>query len=130
MKSYSEKLRAFSAAHLCGRVTAAGASFRYVLCGAGERTLVLLNGGMNTLEMWMDYVDDLARDSRVLLFDYPRELKTNQAQAAGMHALFETLGIQKPIFVGASDGGIPTLDGQGQTRFPAAKSQRWTSSSS
>ena len=106
MKSYSEKLRAFSAAHPCGRVTAAGASFRYVLCGAGERTLVLLNGGMNTLEMWMDYVDDLARDSRVLLFDYPRELKTNQAQAAGMHALFERLGIQKPIFVGASDGGM------------------------
>ena len=85
---------------------------------------------MNTLGMWMDYVDDLARDSRVLLFDYPRELKTNQAQAAGMHTLFERLGIQKPIFVGASDGGIPTLDGQGQTRFPAAKSQRWTSSSS
>ena len=106
MKSYSEKLRAFSAAHPCGRVTAAGASFRYVLCGVGERTLVLLNGGMNTLEMWMDYVDDLARDSRVLLFDYPRELKTNQAQAAGMLALFETLGIQKPIFVGASDGGM------------------------
>ena len=79
MKSYSEKLRAFSTAHPCGRVTAAGASFRYVLFGAGERTLVLLNGGMNTLEMWMDYVDDLARDSRVLLFDYPRELKTNQA---------------------------------------------------
>ena len=45
MKSYSEKLRAFSAAHPCGRVTASGASFRYVLCGAGERTLVLLNGG-------------------------------------------------------------------------------------
>ncbi len=45
MKSYSEKLRAFSAAHPCGRVTAAGASFHYVLCGAGERTLVLLNGG-------------------------------------------------------------------------------------
>lgn len=61
---------------------------------------------MNTLEMWMDYVDDLARDSRVLLFDYPRELKTNQAQAAGTHALFERLGIQKPIFVGASDGGM------------------------
>ena len=61
---------------------------------------------MNTLEMWMDYVDDLARDSRVLLFDYPRELKTNQAQAAGTHTLFERLGIQKPIFVGASDGGM------------------------
>lgn len=54
----------------------------------------------------MDYVDDLARDSRVLLFDDPRELKTNQAQAAGMLALFERLGIQKPIFVGASDGGM------------------------
>ena len=74
--------------------------------GRGSGRWSCSTGGMNTLEMWMDYVDDLARDSRVLLFDYPRELKTNQAQAAGMHALFERLGIQKPIFVGASDGGM------------------------
>ena len=61
--------------------------------GPGIRTLVFLNGGMNTLEMWMDYVDALADTGRVLLFDYPQQLRTNQALVAGMHAFFRALGI-------------------------------------
>ena len=81
--------------------------YRYVLSGRADgRTLVLLNGGMNTLEMWMDYVDPLAEDCRVLLFDYPQELRTNQELVVGMHAFFQALGIEAPIFVGASDGGM------------------------
>ena len=31
---------------------------------------------------------------------------TDQALVAGMHAFFQTLGIEKPVFVGASDGGM------------------------
>ena len=46
---------------------------------------------MNTLEMWMDYVDALADTGRVLLFDYPQQLRTNQALVAGMHAFFAAL---------------------------------------
>ena len=104
---YSEKLKLFTAAHPCETITVAGAQFRYLLCGGdSEKTLVFLNGGMNTLEMWMDYVDDLAKDYRVLLFDYPQELPTNQALVTGMHAFFQKLAISAPIFVGASDGGM------------------------
>ena len=104
---YSEKLKSFEAAHPCAFMTVEGADFRYVLSGKGNaRTLVLLNGGMNTLEMWMDYVDELSQDNQVLLFDYPRQLATNQALVGGMHAFFQKLGIQRPIFVGASDGGM------------------------
>ena len=84
-----------------------GARFRYILCGKEEgKTLVLLNGGMNTLEMWMDYVDDLSQENRVLLFDYPQELRTNQELVVGMHSFFRKLGVREPIFVGASDGGM------------------------
>ena len=61
---------------------------------------------MNTLEMWMDYVDALADTGRVLLFDYPQQLRTNQALVAGMHAFFAALGVREPVFVGASDGGM------------------------
>lgn len=104
---YSEKLPRFTAAHPCETMTVDGARFRYVLSGREDgKTLVFLNGGMNTLEMWMDYVEPLARDCRVLLFDYPQELRTNQAQVAGMHAFFRKLGVREPIFVGASDGGM------------------------
>ena len=104
---FSEKLKDFAAAHPCKTVTVDGALFRYVLSGKTDgRTLVLLNGGMNTLEMWMDYVDLLSEDHRVLLFDYPQELRTNQELVTGMHAFFRKLGVKSPIFVGASDGGM------------------------
>ena len=104
---YSEKLELFEKEHLCQFVTVDGARFRYILCGReGGKTLVLLNGGMNTLEMWMDYVDDLSQENRVLLFDYPQELRTNQELVVGMHGFFRRLDIREPIFVGASDGGM------------------------
>ena len=104
---YSEKLKVFQSAHKYGSTVVDGARYRYILCGKeGGKTLVFLNGGMNTLEMWMDYVDTLGADARVLLFDYPQELATNQALVVGMHAFFAALGIEKPIFVGASDGGM------------------------
>ena len=86
---FSEKLKHFSAAHPCQMMTVDGAVFRYVLSGQADgRTLVLLNGGMNTL------------------FDYPQQLRTNQELVTGMHAFFQKLGIEKPIFIGASDGGM------------------------
>ena len=88
-------------------VTVDGANYRYILEGNDNgKTLVFLNGGMNTLEMWMDYVDGMSDSCRVLLFDYPQELRTNQELVTGMRAFFRKLGIEKPIFVGASDGGM------------------------
>ena len=104
---YSEKLAAFSAKYPRQRMIVDGATYDYVRAGVNsEKTLVFLNGGMNTLEMWMDYVEPFAQKYGVLLFDYPQELRTNQAVVAGMHAFFTKLGITKPIFVGASDGGM------------------------
>ena len=107
MKLYSEKINDFAAKYPSQTVTVDGAVFRYILSGEdGGKTLVFLNGGMNTLEMWMDYVDDLSQNDQVLLFDYPQQLPTNQALVTGMHAFFKKLGIEKPIFVGASGGGM------------------------
>lgn len=84
-----------------------GAKFHYVLNGRKDsQTLVMLNGGMNTLEMWMNYVDAFSEDYQVLLFGYPQELRTNQELVTGMHAFFRKIGVEKPIFVGASDGGM------------------------
>ena len=104
---YSEKVKTFTAAHPCETIAVDGVQYRYILCGADTGpTLVFLNGGMNTLEMWMDYVDSLSGDGRVLLFDYPQELRTNQALVTGMHAFFQALGVTKPILIGASDGGM------------------------
>ena len=54
---YSEKMKLFAAAHPCNGIMVDGAQYRYILGGKDTgKTLVFLNGGMNTLEMWMDYV--------------------------------------------------------------------------
>ena len=105
--TYSEELKAFRTTHTYGTKIVEGSTFHYVLNGKKDgKTLVLLNGGMNTMEMWMGYVDALSSDYQVLLFDYPQELKTNQELVRGMHAFFQELGITQPVFVGASDGGM------------------------
>ena len=92
---FSEKLKIFAAEHPCENITVNGARFRYVLCGnKTAKTVVLLNGGMNTLEMWMDYVDGLSKDYRVLLFDYPLELATNRELVVGMNAFFKKIGLK------------------------------------
>lgn len=105
--SYSEELREFATAHTYENMVVDGSRFRYVLSGRKDgKTVVMLNGGMNTLEMWMRYVDALSADYQVLLFDYPQELRTNQELVEGMHSFFEKLGVTKPVFIGASDGGM------------------------
>ena len=49
---FSERLKGFQAAHPCQSITVDGAQYRYVLAGnEGAQTLLLLNGGMNTLAM-------------------------------------------------------------------------------
>lgn len=56
--SYSEDLKIFRAAHTYKASIVEGSTFHYVLSGKKDgKTLVLLNGGMNTMEMWMGYVD-------------------------------------------------------------------------
>lgn len=105
--SYSQELENFKASHTYETVNAYGAEFRYVRSGKKDGiTLVFLNGGMNTMEMWMSYVDELSTDYQVLLFDYPQELKDNQELVKGMHGFFKKMGITQPVFVGASDGGM------------------------
>lgn len=84
--SYSEDLKEFAQTYKYESITVGGGTFRYVLNGKQDgKTLVLLNGGMNTLEMWMEYVAPLSEDYQVLLFDYPQELRTNQELVAGFH---------------------------------------------
>ena len=107
MRLFSEKRTELTASHPCETITVAGARFRYVRTVPQDgKTLVLLNGGMNTLEMWVDYVEPLSQTHQVLLFDYPQELADNQALVTGMHGFFQALGVEQPIFLGASGGGM------------------------
>lgn len=51
---YSEKMPIFTAKHPAQTVTVDGAAYRYVRSGAGrDKTLVLLNGGMDAATLKM-----------------------------------------------------------------------------
>ena len=51
--SYAEELKLFKAAHKYESITVGGSNFHYILSGKKEsKTLVMLNGGMDTSEMW------------------------------------------------------------------------------
>lgn len=82
--------------------------FRYILAGPAnaKHTLVFLNGGMNSNEMWLRYVKDLSKDYRVLSFDYPMMYGTDASLLDGMHELFGKLSVYRVVLVGASMGGI------------------------
>ena len=104
--TYLEDLKQFQSTYSYNYLNIDGTVYDYILTERKEHTIVFLNGGMNTLKMWMKYVDALSNDYQILLFNYPVQLKTNQELVQGMHGLFKYLHIFSPIFIGASDGGM------------------------
>lgn len=105
---YRSELNTFAKEYPMQETQLKDGMFRYLLAGPEDasHTLVFLNGGMNSSEMWMRYVRDLSRDYRVLSFDYPMMYETDQALLDGMHELFQKLSLSKVVLIGASMGGI------------------------
>lgn len=105
--TYASEKKEFDAKYARRELQAGGGTFRYILAGEPAKgDLVFLNGGMDLSEMWMRYVEPLAQDFRVLLFDYPLELKKNRDTVEGMRAFFEALGIASPVLIGEGYGGM------------------------
>ena len=56
-------------------------------------------------ELWFPYITALENEYRILTFDYPEDLRTNDELAHGIAGLLDTLDIPKAVFVGTSYGG-------------------------
>ena len=83
------------------------ANIRYVITGEETKPcVVFLNGGMNCSQMWFKYVEMMSDEYRVLIFDYPIEIKTVDETAQIIHEFLIKLGIEKAFFAGASFGGM------------------------
>lgn len=107
MLSYEEKLNNFLKNHSYEHKIVNGGNFKYI--DSGDKSLpsvVCLNGGMNTMEMWLDYPEKLSPDYRVIMFDYPIEITENTKMADAIVKFLSMLGIDKAFFIGASYGGI------------------------
>jgi pimeloyl-ACP methyl ester carboxylesterase len=91
----------------------------YIEAGAGTRAMVLVPGWTMIAEVWREQIPYFAaRGFRVVAFD-PRSHglttrteggNTYHQQAADLHALLKTLGIEHPVLVGWSNGVTVLLE--------------------
>lgn len=105
MKTFSKEYSEFLMTHEFKAVNAAGQRFEVIDSGSGGRTIVFLNG-VDMYQFWMDYVTALENDYRVVMMKYPLTIWKNSEMVKVLHELFVKLGIDAPILVGISDGGV------------------------
>lgn len=105
MKTFTEEYREFLTTHEFRTVNAAGQDFEVIDSGSGGQTIVFLNG-VDMYQFWKDYVSALENNYRTVMIKYPPTVWKNTEMAALLHELFIKLGIDAPILVGISDGGV------------------------
>ncbi|MGM0215864.1 alpha/beta fold hydrolase [Enterococcus sp. AZ109] len=104
----SERINNFLETHEYQTIQLSNTTFHYLLCGSGNYTLVLLDGGLGTSESWFEYISYFETSYQILTFAFPSNLKTNAQQVSAIYELIDALKIQKPIFIGGSYGGLLT----------------------
>ncbi len=106
MNTFGEDLKLFLEKHPYKTADIGGVKYRYILTGETCRTTIVAFNGLEMQEMWIKYAEKLSDEYGFLIIEYPRELKTNKAQAKCLHALLKKLGIENPVLCGSSDGGV------------------------
>lgn len=106
--SYREEIEAFEKDYPVREMQLSKGKVSYIFSGPREAayTLVLVNGGMDSSEMWLRYIKDFSRDYQVLAFDFPCGYDTLQDLCVAMHEMFHQLSIRRGILIGASLGGL------------------------
>ncbi len=104
MDFYSD-IKAFQKSHKFKSLDIGGSKFRYILCGEGSQTITILTGGMGLAELSFSFIEKLELSYRVLAFDYPEGIDTNEELVDAVHSLIKGLNIEKTIFLGESFGG-------------------------
>lgn len=106
--SYMKEYKAFERDYPLRTLQLSGGKVSYIFSGPEEAsfTLVLVNGGTDSSEMWLRYIKDFSRDYRVLAFDFPYGYDTLQEICDALHEMFVQLKIEKGILLGASLGGL------------------------
>ena len=106
METYFEKVKRLNTTYIYKDIEVDGAKYHYLIAGESDsEVIVLLNGGMNSHEMWVDFIEHLSHKYRVINFDYPTELKTIRDVAAGIIRFLDELGVTECYLTGASFGG-------------------------
>ena len=103
--TFGEELQIFSSKYPYQEILIDGVAVRYVLAGKKENPSIVFLNGLDMQEMWIRYVDALQDTYCALMVEYPVVWDTNQKMVEGLHALIGSLGLEKPVIIGGSDGG-------------------------
>ena len=103
--TFGEELNRFSSKYPYQKIMIDGVTVRYVLAGKKENPAIVFLNGLDMQEMWIRYVDALQDTYSALMVEYPVVWDTNQKMVEGLHALIGSLGLEKPVIIGGSDGG-------------------------
>jgi len=97
-------LRAFRASYPNKSLAVSGVEWKYRICGAGERTLLMLPGGELVNDMGFDLAAALAPRFRIVYPAYPRAPSLDDL-ADGVAAILDAEKIPCVCVLGASFGG-------------------------
>ena len=103
--TFGEELNRFSSKYPYQKIMIDGVTVRYVLAGKKENPAIVFLNGLDMQEMWIRYVDALQDTCCALMVEYPVVWDTNQKMVEGLHVLIGSLGLEKPVIIGGSDGG-------------------------
>lgn len=100
-----ERLLAFRAAHPEKRISAGGVEWRYIACGEGERTLLLLPGVSRLAETQFVLISLLEQHYRIIAPSYA-PVATIAELADGLAGILDAEGVEQADVYGASFGGM------------------------
>ena len=101
----AQAFRRFRETHPNRGLTVEGVWWRYIACGQGDETVLLLPGGSRFAETWWLLIAQLEDDYRILSPSYP-PLTTMAAHDRGLAAILDAEHVESPVHVvGASFGG-------------------------
>ena len=100
-----DRLLQFRATHPYQQITVGGNTWRYIACGHGEQTLVLLPGASRQAEATFVLITLLEDDYRIIVPSYP-PVRTMKELADGIAGILEAEGVTKASVWGTSFGGM------------------------
>lgn len=100
-----ERLREFRAVHPYKEVTVAGTVWRYIACGTGTQTLVMLPGASRQAEATFVLIGLLEGRYRIIAPSYPPVHSMGEL-ADGIAGILEAEGVQQASVWGTSFGGM------------------------
>lgn len=105
---FAEELKEFQDNHPFSKTNMDGIEVNYLLCGNpnSKVTLIYLVGGTGFSIVWFNHLRQMEQDYRILTFDYPMEINDIEELADFVIRFVKKLEIKRPVFIGASLGGL------------------------